>query len=129
MTSLSATAAWIYVRGSGGSYGLIATIFETTWRPRRGKLHPRPGTTASSAALYQLYVLKRQTAHRFAGCRKNCVEHGGRNHADCRFPNAAPEVVGRHNHRFDLRHLGKAQNLVTVEVEMVMRPFLTGISP
>src|ERR1700720_918829 len=88
------------------------------WQPRRGKLRPRPGTTASSAALYQLYVLKRQTAHRLAGCRKNCVEHGWRNHADCRFPNSAPEVVGRHNHRFNLRHLGKTHNFVTVEVEI-----------
>src|SRR3984893_6025789 len=99
-------------------------IFETTWQPRRGKLRPNPGTTASSAALCQLYVLERQTAHRLAGCRKNRVEHGWRNHADCRFPNAAPEVVGRHNHRFDLRHLGKTHNLVTVEVEIGHAPVL-----
>src|ERR1035441_4405267 len=76
------------------------------------------------AALHQLYVLERQTAHRFAGCRKNRVEYGWRNHADCRFPNATPEVVGRHNHRFDLRHFDKTHNLVTVEVEIGHAPVL-----
>jgi outer membrane scaffolding protein for murein synthesis (MipA/OmpV family) len=31
VTWLSATAAGVYVRGSGGSYDLVATNFETTW--------------------------------------------------------------------------------------------------
>src|SRR5713101_1912452 len=93
-------------------------IFETTWQRRRGKLRQPPGTAASSAALYQLYVLKGQAAHRLSSCRKNGVEYRRRHDADGWLPDAAPEVVGRNNHCFDLGHLRKAHDLVSVEVEI-----------
>src|ERR1035437_172321 len=68
--------------------------------------------------------LGRPKMDRLAGCRKNGVEHRRRDHADRRFADATPEVVGRHDHRLDLRHLDEMHDLVRVEVEIDHAPLL-----
>src|SRR3954462_5167239 len=70
------------------------------------------------ATLYQLYVFERQAAHRLSGCRKNRVENRWRHDADGWLSDAAPEIVGRHDHCFDLGHLRKTHDLVGIEVEI-----------
>src|SRR3979490_1029459 len=77
-------------------------------------------------SLHQLDVLQRQAPHRFAGRGKDGVEYRGRHHADRRFAHAAPEVVGRNDHRLDLGHFGEPQEPVVVEVELHHAPFLDG---
>ena len=57
------------------------------------------------------------------------IEHSGRNHADGRLAHSAPEIMAGHDHGFDLGHLGKAHDLISVEIQVdhasIFHPALT----
>ncbi len=60
------------------------------------------------APLDELDVLQRQAAHRLAGRGEHGIEDRRRHHGNRRLADAAPEVVGRDDHRLDLRHFGQS---------------------
>src|SRR3954471_14413788 len=60
-------------------------------------------------------VLDRQRAHGLARGGEDRVQHGGRHDADRGLAHAAPEIVRRHDHRLDLRHLAQQRGAIGVE--------------
>src|SRR2546430_8648637 len=82
-----------------------------TWSIRRtsiAKMHTVNGESGGwpplsvSSGERDVVVLEREGADALAGRREIRVEHGGRGHEDGRLADTAPEVVRRHDDRFDL---------------------------
>src|SRR4029453_2252155 len=72
-------------------------------------------------------ILQWDRADGFPGRREERVEDGRRSHADRRLTNAAPRrAAGRHDYRFDLRHIGDTHRIVGVEVRLLYGAILHG---
>src|SRR5215467_8396733 len=81
---------------------------------------PRGAGDASSASnLFQILVLDRQGPNSLSGCCKNGIAECRRQWGRCGLADAAPEAPARYDHRHDLWHVGKTQNLVVVEVALL----------